>query len=168
MQNRPVTLLKKRLWHRCFPVNFAKFLRNQFYRTAPPGDCIWMESSIKWYISQHFTGSPYFTFVNSNSFLNYHLTAYRTSTFFISVCNYFGTNSLEYFSLEKVFLLSYWTVRDHGSFFPLHSLLISTAYWCNHFVKIVRSSQPGKKISFLWLQRMCSFNVRYRQYRTDY
>ena len=24
---RPVTLLKKRLWHRCFPVNFSKFLR---------------------------------------------------------------------------------------------------------------------------------------------
>ena len=127
-----------------------------------------MEGSIKWYILQHFTGFPYFTFVNSNSFLNYHLKAYRTSAFFISVCNYFGTNSLEYFSLEKVFLLSYWTVRDHGSFFPLHSLLISTAYWCNHFVKIVRSSQSGKKISFLWQQRMCSFNVWYRQYRTDF
>ena len=27
---RPVTLLKKRLWHRCFPVNFAKFLRTPF------------------------------------------------------------------------------------------------------------------------------------------
>ena len=24
---RPTTLLKKRLWHRCFPMNFAKFLR---------------------------------------------------------------------------------------------------------------------------------------------
>ena len=24
---RPATLLKKRLWHRCFPVNFVKFLR---------------------------------------------------------------------------------------------------------------------------------------------
>ena len=24
---RPATLLKKRLWHRCFPVNFEKFLR---------------------------------------------------------------------------------------------------------------------------------------------
>ena len=24
---RPAALLKKRLWHRCFPVNFAKFLR---------------------------------------------------------------------------------------------------------------------------------------------
>ena len=27
---RPATLLKKRLWHSCFPVNFAKFLRTSF------------------------------------------------------------------------------------------------------------------------------------------
>ena len=27
---RPATLLKKRLWHKCFPVNFAKFLRTLF------------------------------------------------------------------------------------------------------------------------------------------
>ena len=27
---RPATLLKKRLWHRCFPVNFAKFQRTTF------------------------------------------------------------------------------------------------------------------------------------------
>ena len=26
----PATLLKKRLWHRCFPVNFVKFLRTPF------------------------------------------------------------------------------------------------------------------------------------------
>ena len=26
----PATLLKKRLWHWCFPVNFAKFLRTPF------------------------------------------------------------------------------------------------------------------------------------------
>ena len=26
----PTSLLKKRLWHRCFPVNFAKFLRIPF------------------------------------------------------------------------------------------------------------------------------------------
>ena len=31
------SFLKKRLWHRCFPVNFAKFLRTPFSRT-PPGD----------------------------------------------------------------------------------------------------------------------------------
>ena len=29
-QGAPATLLKKRLWHRCFPVNFAKFLRTPF------------------------------------------------------------------------------------------------------------------------------------------
>ena len=27
---RPATLLKKRLWYRCFPVNFVKFLRTPF------------------------------------------------------------------------------------------------------------------------------------------
>ena len=28
---RPATLLKKRLWHRCFPVNFAKFIKTRFH-----------------------------------------------------------------------------------------------------------------------------------------
>ena len=26
----PATVLKRRLWHRCFPVNFAKFVRTPF------------------------------------------------------------------------------------------------------------------------------------------
>ena len=29
---RPATLLKKRLWYSCFPVNFAKFLRTPFLK----------------------------------------------------------------------------------------------------------------------------------------
>ena len=29
----PATLFKKRLWNRCFPVDFAKFLRLFFFRT---------------------------------------------------------------------------------------------------------------------------------------
>ena len=28
---RLATLLKERLWHRCFPVNFVKFLRTPFF-----------------------------------------------------------------------------------------------------------------------------------------
>ena len=28
---RPATLLKKRLWRRCFPVNFEKFLKTPFF-----------------------------------------------------------------------------------------------------------------------------------------
>ena len=35
---RSASLLKKKLWHTCFPVNFAKFLRTHFYRT-PLDDC---------------------------------------------------------------------------------------------------------------------------------
>ena len=33
---RPVTLLKKKLQHRCFPVNFAKILRVPFFYRTPP------------------------------------------------------------------------------------------------------------------------------------
>ena len=29
---RPSTLLNKRLWHRCFPMNFVKSLRTPFYK----------------------------------------------------------------------------------------------------------------------------------------
>ena len=34
-QLRPATLLKKRLWHRCFPVNFVKLLRTPFFTEQP-------------------------------------------------------------------------------------------------------------------------------------
>ena len=32
---RPATLSKTRLWHMCFPVNFAKFLRTLFFHRIP-------------------------------------------------------------------------------------------------------------------------------------
>ena len=32
---RPATLLKMRLWHRCFPVNFVKFLRIPYFTEHP-------------------------------------------------------------------------------------------------------------------------------------
>ena len=34
---RPATLLKKRLWHRYFPVNFAKFFRTPFSQNTSGG-----------------------------------------------------------------------------------------------------------------------------------
>ena len=34
LQAPPATLLKKTLWHRCFPVNFAKFLRTLFLQNT--------------------------------------------------------------------------------------------------------------------------------------
>ena len=41
VNKRPATLLKKRLWHRCFSVNFVKFPRTPFYKT-PPDNCFSM------------------------------------------------------------------------------------------------------------------------------
>ena len=38
---QPATLLKKRLWHRVFPVNFAKILRTSFLQTVPHPDAFW-------------------------------------------------------------------------------------------------------------------------------
>ena len=34
---RPATLMKKILWHRCFPVNFAKFLKQLFLQSTSDG-----------------------------------------------------------------------------------------------------------------------------------
>ena len=53
-QSLPATSLKKRPWHRCFLVNFAKFLKTLFYRT-PVDDCLrmvfldysWMEDPFR-------------------------------------------------------------------------------------------------------------------------
>ena len=36
---RPATLLKKRLWPRCFPGNFVKFVRNLTKKTSD--GCFW-------------------------------------------------------------------------------------------------------------------------------
>ena len=38
---RPATLLKKRLSHRCFPVNFAKFLKTRFF-----AENLWATASV--------------------------------------------------------------------------------------------------------------------------
>ena len=41
---RPATLLKKRLWPRCFPVNFVKFPKTLFLHNTS-GGCFWMHSA---------------------------------------------------------------------------------------------------------------------------
>ena len=38
---RPIILLKKKLQHRCFPVNIANLKKHIFHR-KPPDDCFWL------------------------------------------------------------------------------------------------------------------------------
>ena len=71
---RPATLLKMRVWHRCFPVNFAKFLRKPFYRTTPR-DCIYalfilIQSSLSFSILERVF---WFTVTKNKTFLKYFL-----------------------------------------------------------------------------------------------
>ena len=40
LQVKPATSLKKKMWYKYFPVNFAKFSKDLFYRT-PLDDCFW-------------------------------------------------------------------------------------------------------------------------------
>ena len=39
---RPATLLKQRLWHRCFPVNFAQFLRTPSLQNTSGRLLLWL------------------------------------------------------------------------------------------------------------------------------
>ena len=43
------SLLKKRLWHRCFPVNFAKFIRTPFLKNIS-GGCFRLCKSNEWFL----------------------------------------------------------------------------------------------------------------------
>ena len=45
---RPATLLKKRLWERCFPVNFAKFLRTPFLQNISGRPLLCFMAFIDW------------------------------------------------------------------------------------------------------------------------
>ena len=45
---KPTTLLKKRLWDRCFPVNFAKFSRTLVFQRTPPVAASGIAYSVKY------------------------------------------------------------------------------------------------------------------------
>ena len=42
---RPAILLKRRFWHRCFPMSFVKFFITSFYRT-PPDYCFYIKLTL--------------------------------------------------------------------------------------------------------------------------
>ena len=46
---KSATLLKKNLWHRCFPVNFTKFLRTPFLQNTSERLLLYIYFSKNWY-----------------------------------------------------------------------------------------------------------------------
>ena len=59
---RPATLSKKKLWHRCFPVNFVEFLRTPFFT-----EHLRMTASVVSYIFTKRT-STFYSLRNTNDF----------------------------------------------------------------------------------------------------
>ena len=90
---RPATLLKKSLWHRCFPVNFAKFLRTPFLQNTS-GRLLLI--FIK--INEEIKGLNFF----ENSFL---YTAYANdATFFLK-----DTRSVKTLLMRSIYFIFFWT-----------------------------------------------------------
>ena len=122
----PATLLKKILWHRYFPVNFAKFFKNTFwYRTSPEnspsGECWWCNKQPRaalsnfWFLTtdqisflsvlSNYLSSTEVTFVSK-----YICVWYQPSRFIITIISIFP------------FCLFYWM-------FPLKKTVILTLTW---------------------------------------
>ena len=56
----PASLLKKRLWHRCFPVNFAKFLRATFLENTSKLLLLHIKTSQLIRSPRHIEGSQFY------------------------------------------------------------------------------------------------------------
>ena len=114
---RPAILLKKRLWHRCFSRNFAKFLRTPsptehlrwllLFLTMPKKYCMWMNSN--------FTGNQSW---NKNKYLHLFLTLMlKKSCFFnvklILLMNNFYKHIFSSSCLQMFFKISLWKISQY-------------------------------------------------------
>ena len=82
---RLATLSKKKLWHRCFPVNFCKIFKNTFFhRTLPvpvSGICMWyigswgVNSLVSFYSGESWNERLHFyiNFPQNNHFLHWNI-----------------------------------------------------------------------------------------------
>ena len=91
---RPATLLKKRIWHRCFPVNFAKFLRTLILKNS----CKRLLLVAGWYLLL----LTYLVYINISVACkfwrySYHLRRSRVRNFIISVAISFCFFCLRFF-----------------------------------------------------------------------
>ena len=75
---RPATLLKKRLWHRCFLVNFVKFLRTPFFI-----EHLWWLLLIVQYLRSYITRKG---ILNSNEFKK--ILSMRVLEFFVNLVGF--------------------------------------------------------------------------------
>ena len=101
---RPETLFKKRLWHGCFPVNCAEFLRTSFFQSASERLLLW-----KYIIEGTLYREPYKIYLFCVNLL-WRFTKNLQQDFF-SRSNIKAI--LNFFSYEKRDLISAWKYASH-------------------------------------------------------
>ena len=77
---RPAILLKKRLWHRCFPVNFVKFLNTFIHRTPLVAASALLNLTVHSFITKN----------TSNGWLDFRHTSYIGITKTMKLCARFS------------------------------------------------------------------------------
>ena len=58
-------IIKKKLCHRCFPVNFSKFLTTLFYRT-PSNNCFWLQAFSSATLVKRYSDTGVFLYILQN------------------------------------------------------------------------------------------------------
>ena len=97
-QETAATLLKKRFWHRCFPVNFEKFLRKTFLQNTF-GGCFFRKNST----DQLLQSSPQsFTKFLEQLFSRHYTTQKYSDANIFSYCVSHNKNTAKKFSKKSI------------------------------------------------------------------
>ena len=102
-------LYEKRLWHRCFPVNFAKFLRTHFLKNISVGCFCYLRTILAHLatISECIAARSSSIVTKSDEFLNvnndYYSPSLCTSIDWLCILGYYS-NILIWRSLDHLFL----------------------------------------------------------------
>ena len=132
---RPATLLKKRLWHRCFPRNFARFLRTPsptehlrwllLFLTLPK-KCMWMNSNFtgnqSWNKSKHFH-LFLILMLKKSGFFNVKLILFMNNFY----KHIFRSSHLQMFF--KIRALKNFAILQHGCFHRGSCHMMLTYWW---------------------------------------
>ena len=141
---RPATSLKKRLWHRCFPVKFAKLLRTPLFYRAPLDDCSWYSQCVHSLL--HF-GSHHHVVLNILHFRQYLLLLLSQVQIDIAL---------------KIWIYRLIPLKCHFQYRTSYiEIFIGQFFWVRHFIHSYIAVQFNIDISLLcWFDLKWFCNLR--------
>ena len=127
---KPASLFRKRLWHRCFPVNFSKLLRTLFFQNTFGNEiCLWgrWNPSIRTKIVLFLTSV--FLIINSLK------AVYLLSKMRLSVIAFLSVFKFVFCQVDKLIL--YFYIFQRGFEFNISSFCVWHHCYCHCVVQYV-------------------------------